>query len=818
MPVLVNKESGFAEDLGPEAARTAVTSGTHDLPLNDPQGNAVIASHEQAPGLLSQGYSQPKPEQLNQMLSATNKNAGIHHVMGAVEAVGRGLTGPAFDIAERLSGENPKAIKERAELDPGLNSALEMAGLVAGAVGGGGLATGLEHAGAALMPKGLGIISRTAAKAAIENALFQTGDEVSKLIQNDPNQSVGTAAANIGLSALLGGAAGGGFGAMSKGWNALVEGKAGSFVNDFKGRLQQHIDSPDPLGTLTRELKEYHGPLQNQAMNEVYGATGLRQEELQKILPKEMNEDLLKHNIEVVNKIGDALGEMQTNAHEYPAHNISELQRQYQNLVTKAQDPIVSTLEVHNALNEFKQYAQGTYKALQRTDKFELPYKFLSTVKDLGKEVRTSLESDLWGAAGKRNAAINKAWAEFQQPLKDFNSKFTTKIDNIKDIDPGKVQTYFNQLGNAKAEIKQEVMQNFLNAAKKFTDTMDKTHANLGITNQVGKGSTAAMQSSLQNITPGMKMADSIVKHGLGKLAGGASGAAVGSIVGHPALGAIIGQHSLSHTFDSIMPSLIKPLLQQTPSGAGFKAAMQYGLAVAKGEHILGKLSHAVFNGGRMEIPTVTAKERDKLSQRIEHLSQNPQSMLQDNQIGHYLPDHGVAISALSANAVSYLTSIKPKTAPQMPLDKERIPSKTEEANYNEALNIAQNPNIILHNIKEGSLTTKQLQHLNSLYPGYVSNMQSKLMESMIAAKASGVNIPYKQKLSMATFMSQPLDSSMTPTAITFNQMTIAPATTPQTSQGPKRPSQHGLDKLSKGVNDYMTPTQHRSQQRITRH
>lgn len=816
MPILVNKDSGFAEDLVPEVAKSAIAQGTHDLPLNDPQGNAVVAPHEQAAGLLQQGYSQPSQEQLGQMLSAAKQNKPIHHILGAVEALGRGLAGPALDIAERASGEKPEDIRARADLDPALNSTLEAAGLVGSSLMGGGLGGSLEAAGKAFAPKTIGKIGSTAAKAGIENALFQTGNEISKLMQNDPQQSVGSAAANIGLSALLGGAIGGGFGVMSKGWDALAEGKAASFVSDFKGRLQQHIDNPDPLGNLTKELEDYHGAVQNQALREVYGATGLRQQELQKILPAEMTPELLQHNTEVINKIGDALGKMQTAAHEYPAHNVSELQRQYQNLTAKVQDPVATPLQAYNALNEFKQYAQGTYKALQRTDKFELPYKFLNTVKDLGQNVRDSLENNNWGAAGERTAQINKAWAQFQIPLKDFNSKFATKVGDNKVIDPGKVQTYYNQLGDAKAEIKQEVMDNFMKAANQFTAAMDKTHASLGIENTAGKSSISAINSTLEHFTPGAKVADQLVKHGLGKLAGGAIGAGMGIAVGHPVLGAMLGQHAIGPMFDGVLPGVLRPLLSQAPSGAGFKAAIQFGLAVSKGESTLGKLTHAVFNGGRMEIPAMDAKVRDKLKDRIQHLSQNPQDMLQDNQIGHYLPEHSSALSAFTAGAISYLNQIAPKTAPTSPLGQERIPSKTEEANYDSALDIAQNPNVVLPSIQNGSLTMQELAHLKALHPQYMANMQQKLMQSLIDAKTANKQIPYAQQLSMGAFMQQPLDNSSQPMSIMANQATFAPsASAPNPQQHQQhRPSQHGLDKLGKMPLNYQTPMESRQMQR----
>src|ERR1019366_2480276 len=124
--------------------------------------------------------------------------------------------------------------------------------------------------------------------------------------------------------------------------------------------------------------------------HEVYGATGLRQEELQKIMPKEMTPELTEHVSNTTDKIKNTLDSMRENPEEYSPHNVKELDRQYTNVLNAQQSN--SPLEVYNALNEFKRYSQGTYDAMQRISTFDMPYKFLSEVNGLSKEVRTSLE------------------------------------------------------------------------------------------------------------------------------------------------------------------------------------------------------------------------------------------------------------------------------------------------------------------------------------------------------------------------------------------------------------------------------------------
>lgn len=80
-------------------------------------------------------------------------------------------------------------------------------------------------------------IGSMAARIAAENAALAAGDEASKMYVNDPAQSAETAAANIGLSALMGGAIGGiGAGVVPPIWKAARESKVGQILSILKDK------------------------------------------------------------------------------------------------------------------------------------------------------------------------------------------------------------------------------------------------------------------------------------------------------------------------------------------------------------------------------------------------------------------------------------------------------------------------------------------------------------------------------------------------------------------------------------------------------
>lgn len=241
MPVLINKETGLAEDLPQEQADYGLGQGTHEVPLLDPQGNTGSASPKDAQNLLNQGYSQPDPTALGSMLKYAKHGTPLEKAktvaegaadlltLGTAPAIERGLLGvPAADIRARREINEPYHMTGQALplLIPGIGEALGAAGEgVAGLLG----LSGAESAA--------GRIAAATAKNAAETAMVSGTDEVSKMFSQDPHQTLETAMSNIGLNGLLGGAIGGvGFGAVPEAWRALGETPVGKILSAIKDK------------------------------------------------------------------------------------------------------------------------------------------------------------------------------------------------------------------------------------------------------------------------------------------------------------------------------------------------------------------------------------------------------------------------------------------------------------------------------------------------------------------------------------------------------------------------------------------------------
>lgn len=729
----------------------------------------------------------------------------------AAEGVAQGVAGPLAPLAERAMGVSPDAIRMRQETNPWIHGGSEALGLTGSMLSGFGEGALLAKAGeaASTLVKGESLFAKMgteATRAAAEMAMLQTGDELTKMVVQDPNQSVQTALTDITLSGLIGGVTGGAIGAISPLWKATAGDKAGQMVADFQGRMNQHLNTPDMPAAVTEELQNHYAAIKDMA-DDVYGAKGLKAQAIEKAVP-EMNLKISDQATSMGKDVHDTIQKMMKKPNIYPTRLTSRLQSDLDTYIEKIGKPDASSSDIFNAAQDLKQTVQGYSKF----DKFIKPvdeaYDFVKDVKGLAYNLRQSLEdSNVWGDAANIQKKINKGFVQFKPTLEDFEKRFTTKIADPENggfthkVDPGKIQTYMNQLGKPNAEIKKEMLANFLDNAEKYRSIISDTHAGLGVESPFQTTPLAITRSTLDETTPGAAMADAFVKKGLADTGGKALGAAIGGTAGHfvgtPLIGALIGEHTLGPMFTSMLPAMAKGLMREVPSGIGMKAGAEYGTAIRRGMDLMAKASKNIFKPGaevlgNSYIPTQVQKDRlDKQVQKLQQSLKSPDES--ESHLGHYLPGHDVAVSQTVQMATRYLNSLKPNSAKAFPLDSPPKPSPIENAKYDRALTIAQQPLTILKHIKDGTLTPSDMQHLTSMYPSLYKSLRDNVMNAMTEHMSKGKEaIPYKTRLSLSLFAGKPLDSTMSPMSIVAAQ--------PIPSQPQGAPQAPGAKKMARST------------------
>jgi hypothetical protein len=238
---------------------------------------------------------------------------------------------------------------------------------------------------------------------------------------------------------------------------------------------------------------------------------------------------------------------------------------------------------------------------------------------------------------------------------------------------------------------------------------------------------------------------------------------------------------------------------------------------VIKGDALLNKGVHDIFQVGTKAVPSFHASPKDiaKWDRLVAQRQDNPNEQVQamaNNDLGHYSPQHQVALTQSATQALQYLQQLKPKPYQASPLDRKIEPTPEQNARYERALSIAQSPNSIFEHIKNGTLQASDIQDLNAMYPALYKNMTQKITNAMMSHTADEGSIPYKTRVSISLFLGQPMDSSMNPMSIMAAQP--QPQAPPQQG-GAGKPKPAQLKGKSNSM--YQTPGQNAEKDRSTR-
>lgn len=215
--------------------QAAVESGQFSLPKGhvdviSPEGEKGTIPAENAAEAFKAGYKYASPTALKELKRGTLQS----HVESFAQGVNEGIAGPLAVGAQKALGDSNEVIRERKEAHPYVHGLGEAVGLAGGLLTGTGEAALLSSAGK-LAAKSM------AKRAAIENALYAAGDEVSKMLVEDPHQSVESAITNVGLAGALGGA----LGKAGKLVNQAADSKLGSEIAAFRDQIGRRMDPRD---------------------------------------------------------------------------------------------------------------------------------------------------------------------------------------------------------------------------------------------------------------------------------------------------------------------------------------------------------------------------------------------------------------------------------------------------------------------------------------------------------------------------------------------------------------------------------------------
>ncbi len=374
----------------------AVASGKYSLPKEreveviNPDGQLGTIPAEQAPQAFQNGYRYATQKDKDEI----EFGSGIEQA----KTIGQGLLKGALPLGigtgvAKMFGAESERMRKREEVNPGEAMGSELAGFIAPSVLSGGLGAaakaGVEGvAGAAKAAQAVDAVSNAGlarqfgeatakalgmggegtqlagklaeggVKMGAEMAMFQTGDEMSKLIQQDPKQTAQTAAMNIGMNSILGGALGAGGVGVGELWKA-TGGK-------------QLAKALDAIKNSANGIPSLEGAALNPTLKKtIHVLTGVSPEAQEtyfanraKIRALPTDEDLAAHIQDHLGKLNEAVSNGQMNAQEAQAaykQAVADQKLAYKEKGWEAKDAAKA------AANDFKKAQDNLVKNVQDT-------------------------------------------------------------------------------------------------------------------------------------------------------------------------------------------------------------------------------------------------------------------------------------------------------------------------------------------------------------------------------------------------------------------------------------------------------------------
>jgi hypothetical protein len=780
----------------------------------DPQTQEVGSIPQgQLEDALSQGYEQATPEQAQKFVDQQKYSTPGQQVIGGLEAAGRAGTFGLSTGLERGLGVSPEAIKAREEnLSPLIKYPAEIAGLAGSAlIPGVGEANVLEKLGAAgAKATGLGAettlskIGSSAVKNAIETGLYQTGDEIHKVLANDPNQSAETALTNIGLSTVLGGGFGASFGAVNPLWKATMGPKVGQIlkaVTDRAGGIEGQVPdaiqnaihtagidiAPEVKMALSKnpEMESAFQVLQestsksgmaaqealknfkSQASDGLLSALGKTPEDLAGL--SELSEydagtkvraalaDELKKQYEPISEI---FKQVQTKFKDVPLsstyqdviqEDIGKLIQEkgyYLSPSTPAAKIINTTLEELGGLQTLDDLRKYTSLINEKTNSPEL-WKIGGDLRRIFRRVEGDVLSD---AVGQKAPELFDAHALGRSSYQDIMNTIDTLNDRLhvgkyhgpdsfisalKEMSPEDVLRRMSGKGDADllnlvkerfpasaGAIKEFHVDNLLkNAAAKagpnetispkvLFNSLDKMSPELKdfAFPEASRFSLDDRFNSIRSLLENLpaKMNTSGTAKTLDALWSNLPGTAIGMatmLMGHnPAVAFLLGaltKYVGREAPDAIRLGMLRYLGSSQPlESEGFKSMIDFIHHTIQGENLLSRSAKNIFRSGIDILPShliPSDKEIKKLDKRLQDLQENQQPLFDiGGKTGHYLPQHASSMTQTSVNAVLYLNSLRPPTTKQAPLDQKPVVSQVQKAAFDNALQIAEQPLVVM--------------------------------------------------------------------------------------------------------------------------
>lgn len=475
--------------------------------------------------------------------------------------------------------------------------------------------------------------------------------------------------------------------------------------------------------------------------------------------------------------------------------------------------------EIYHAVND----AKGQIQDLTKWGGAPVPAEAdtVNAIKDIGREFRTHLENPaIYGEAGARQGALNSAYSEFASASKDFTKAFGKKLASGElKIDPGKVNTFLGQMGRPGADIKQQILADYLEASQGLTKQMGETSKNA--VSKIDTDKLMDLFKKTQGIAEGAESELEAVNqlkrlktfgeggHGLG---GAAAVGAAAHLMGVP-ITLAEGAYGVYHTLKN--PAEMVRILSAVET-----ATQKVSNAINKGSSAIFKIGEGAealksYGAEKYNSSEDRRNNHDKFRPELSDLASNPEKLIahltkNTDVLNQVAPKTAASVQGAMVRATQFLQQKLPQGGPQKPLSPKYIPSDAELAKWHKYYSAIETPTNALHDVARGTLVPETMEALSAVYPKMLSEMQSSVMDKMTTVMAKEKLIPYRTKLSLSMFLGSDMVNSLDPKSMLANQNTMSTATQAHQAQQSgqiNRVNKSGVAKMDKS-NRFLTNSQ----------
>jgi hypothetical protein len=191
----------------------------------------------------------------------------------------------------------------------------------------------------------------------------------------------------------------------------------------------------------------------------------------------------------------------------------------------------------------------------------------------------------------------------------------------------------------------------------------------------------------------------------------------------------------------------------------------------------------------------------------------NIQPLIKDQDgMNIHFPEASQALMGAKFRINNYLMNLKPNKNPQrLPFDDAMVDPQHERS-FDRAIDIANNPLKILHEVKKGTLDPQDVQHFQTMFPDVNNILQKKITQKILEKQFDNKKPPYHVRQGLSLLLGSPLSSDVTAGNIQAAQAIFNPQPPPQ-QQGQALPkSKKGSAALGKLGSAYRTDEQSRDE------